>query len=616
MSGHQLADPTLTPIVPQGPWLTLSARLTAEVPALADRNDLVVTCAPGAGHGSPACFLFNQATVEIDGALLGSLDPATLDPSRLADRYRYAPMWGALIHEAAHARHSRWTPPPGTPPAVIDAAMLLEESRIEARQLTRRPDDRDWLRACVTTIVTAQLTPTSPPPPATPPAPATATATSPPSAPVTTVPVAPPVAMTVAEAGHTSGLLLARVDAGVLTHTETDPLHATAVTVLGPDRLAELRSVWLEAQKTSDYDATAMIRLGERWCAILGIDPTQPPQPHPSAATGAGASQTNSSSGPSAPGSTPSPLGSAIGEVLDAVTASTATSMANAAKTAARAEETAARRSAAKAAKDVFSNPNGTRHPQSQRTKIARRRDPTPAEQAAARRLARALRAAGHRERAATTVTSPTPPGRLRMRGALAADAQRAAGAIPTAQPFTRTVRRATPTPPLRIAIATDVSGTMRYFADHVASAAWIFAAAARHIPDTTAATVIFGDAVRPLTFPGQTPQQVTEFYSDDRYEDVCAAVDALEGTCQLTLPGAARLLVVVSDGRFKGSQGPDGQRRLDRLRAHGCAVLWITPDSTLATPLTASHTITLTDPAHTTDHIARAAVRALTATP
>ena len=67
------------------------------------------------------------------------------------------------------------------------------------------------------------------------------------------------------------------------------------------------------------------------------------------------------------------------------------------------------------------------------------------------------------------------------MRGALAADAQRAAGALPTAEPFTRTTRRAVPTPPLRLGIACDVSGSMVEFAGPVASAAWILAHAARH---------------------------------------------------------------------------------------------------------------------------------------
>ncbi|RSN56657.1 hypothetical protein DMH08_24875 [Actinomadura sp. WAC 06369] len=93
-----------------------------------------------------------------------------------------------------------------------------------------------------------------------------------------------------------------------------------------------------------------------------------------------------------------------------------------------------------------------------------------PAAPAAARRLARRLRAAAHRDRVTTVHTSPTPPGRLSMRGALAADAQRAAGVTPTAEPFTQTTRRHVPAPPLRIGIACDVSGSMKAFADPVAS--------------------------------------------------------------------------------------------------------------------------------------------------
>ncbi len=624
MPAHTIANPTLTPTSPQGNWLALSARLARQLPALADRGDLVVACTPGAGRGAPACYLHHQAMIEIDGALFGSLDPATVDPARMLDRYRYAPAWGALIHEAAHARHSRWTPPTGTPPAVVDAAMLLEESRIEYRQLDRRPHDRDWLRSCVTTIVTRELTPTTPAPPPTPTTPTspTVTATSIPPAPsssasVATVPVAPPVTMSVADAGHAAGLLLARRDAGILTATETKALHTTIVKVLGRTRLAQLRKIWRAAHRTRDHDVTTMIVLGWRWCEILGVDPTAPPPPASTPASGGAPQGTSTgSNGQAGQAGPPSALGNAIGEVLANVTAATTTSMASAAKAAARAEETTARNTATKAAKNVFSSPEGTRRPGTSRTRLAGTRPPTSAEQAAARRIARALRAAGHRERAVTTLTSPTPPGRLRMRGALTADAQRSAGAVPTAQPFTRTVRRNTPTPPLRLAIAADVSGTMSHFAGPVASAAWIFAAAARHVPDTTATTVIFGEAVRPLTFPGQAPVQVTEFVSKDAYEQFCDAVDALDSTCQLTLPGATRLLVIVSDGQFKDNQRPDGQRRLDRLRAHGCAVLWIAPDNPNATPLTASHTITLTDPAQTADLIARAATRALSTTP
>jgi hypothetical protein len=51
--------------------------------------------------------------------------------------------------------------------------------------------------------------------------------------------------------------------------------------------------------------------------------------------------------------------------------------------------------------------------------------------------------------RAETVISSATPPGRLRMRHAMAADAQRAAGAVPTAKPFTRVERRRVPAPPV-----------------------------------------------------------------------------------------------------------------------------------------------------------------------
>jgi hypothetical protein len=93
------------------------------------------------------------------------------------------------------------------------------------------------------------------------------------------------------------------------------------------------------------------------------------------------------------------------------------------------------------------------------------------------------------------------------MRGALAADAQRAASAVPTAQPFTRTTRRSVPTPPLRIRIACDVSGSMVEFAGTVASAAWILAHAPRYTTvATTTATVIFGEHVQPIEHPASPP--------------------------------------------------------------------------------------------------------------
>ncbi|MFT7837739.1 hypothetical protein Q5530_16515 [Saccharothrix sp. BKS2] len=590
MSTHFTADPDAlgAAVFPTRPeWLALSAAFADEVPVIADRDDLVVRVAPGAGGGAPACFYPARALIEVDGDHLG-VDPATVDPANLSDRSRYAPAWGALTHECGHARHTRWEPPRDAPPGVVAAAMLLEEPRMEGAHLLRRPDDRHWLRTCVKGIVAADLHLYADP------------ATAP--------------QMTRADAAHTAALLLGRAEAGVLTRIEVAPVARVVRDVLGVDTLLELRKLWTRAVCTADDDGETMLDLGRRWCEIVGTDPdTGDPDPG-TAPDPSGTPDPSGGTGGNGSG-TPSPLADAIAAVVDTVAAAVAGEKAPqdpaAVAAARRAREAAADQAARQAARKVFTA-GGTRDG---RTATAGTRPPTPDERSAARVLARALDTAGVRERVAVKSTSEVPPGRLRMRGVRAAEAQRAAGATVTAQPFTRTTRTPVPTPPLRLGVACDVSGTMGRVRAHVASAAWILATAARHtrVPADTA-SVIFGNHVRPLTRPGKHPAEVTEFASRDNWEDIPTAIDALDGALGLSHPGAARLLVIISDGRFRDQPRLDGQRTLDRLRATGCAVLWLTT-SDHDTPLDGATVHHLTDPATAAQAIGRAATTALRAT-
>ena len=197
------------------------------------------------------------------------------------------------------------------------------------------------------------------------------------------------------QAAHAAALLLARTDAGVLDGTETNPVAAAVTAVLGEDTLNALRGVWREAHATGDTDTKAMLRLGRRWCRIIGTDPdtTRPPEPP---ATGSG---------------DPSPLAEAVASTVAAVTAADSPPpLVDPGKAAERAAENTARRRATTSARAVFKAGGVTG------SRITGTRPPAPAEQAAARRLTRALRQAAARERTATTLTSPTPPGRLRMR--------------------------------------------------------------------------------------------------------------------------------------------------------------------------------------------------------
>ena len=554
---HLLADETAA-TEPRGGWLRLSSALTRCVAGIAERKDLIVKCALGAGRGAPGCFLPELVTVELDGKHLG-VKPRTCRPRRPSDRERYPALWGVLVHEAAHADHTRWKVPAGS--AEVSAALVLEESRIEVAHLARRPGDRHWLRAATRTLILAD-------------------AANP--------------AMTAWDAAHVAGLVLARVDAGVLDDGEAAAVAAEVETVLG-DRLVKLRDIWLAAHATADEDGTRMLELGRRWCEVLGLDPKQ-----------------------HAPGRDPqpgrhSPLAEAVRAVLDAVAAAGQPPAAiHPERARERAAERAARRHTDEIASRVFAS-SMVADPR-RGTPTRRLREPTPAEQAAARRLARTLRAAAHRERVTMTVTSPTPPGRLRMRDVLVADAQRAAGAVPTAEPFLRTLRRGVPAPPLRLRIACDVSRSMSLLARPVASAAWILARAGAHVPDARSATVTFGESVHPVIPPGKAPALVSEFGTWDGTEEFCDAIDALDAALDLSRPGAARLLVVVSDGRFRADQRRGGKQRVARLKRTGCAVLWLAlqPD---ATPIEGALSITLANPSDAVVAIGQAAIRALAAT-
>ena len=215
MRQHLLPDPDAKPAAVEAAeagWLRLSSRLTREIGRLADRDDLIVQAAPGAGRGSPGCFVPALATIEVDGSLLPkAVDPARARPRRLSDRERYPVLWGVLSHEAGHARHTRWQAPDDAPDATVAAAKLLEEPRAEACQLDRRPGDRRWLRASATELVLEGE--------------------------------ASDEAVTPWAAAQATALVLGRVDGGVLDPDEAAPLTAVVEATLGTERLGALREV-------------------------------------------------------------------------------------------------------------------------------------------------------------------------------------------------------------------------------------------------------------------------------------------------------------------------------------------------------------------------------------
>ncbi|QKW20655.1 hypothetical protein HUT16_17680 [Kitasatospora sp. NA04385] len=523
-------------------WLRVGAELGDRLVALSGRQDLLVTCRPGTRSGAPAAFSPWLGEIEFDSALFDPLQPHEVHPRIVGDEDRYPAAWGVFVHEAAHAVHTRWTEQADAEdPRVIEAALLLEESRAEGAHLVRRPTDRTYLRTSARTLVAPDI--------------------------------ANPTLQGIAHAAGTAALILGRRDAGILDAGETQAMANLCKKVLGADLLATLTGIWTAAHQCADHDAATMLAHAQDWCAAL--DSAAPTRPVPENLADL--------------------LSKAVGVVMDRMDANDAADLAaqaaannamakrSSAQAKNRTQQAAQRRRAASTAKSVFT-PNGTTvsprgAPRPSSNPITGTRRPTTAEQSAAARLSRALRAAAYRERTEERTTSPTPPGRLNMRAALARDAQRAAGAVPTAEPFTQTRRRHSPTPPLRVGIAVDVSGSMRAACAPVASAAWIVARAATLTdPDSRTATIAYDQNLTALTRPThRAPERVTTFNANGGAHNLHAAIDALDHGLDLSRPGTGRLLVIVTDAHYDPDETAPAVTRIKRLTSAGCAVLQLT---------------------------------------
>ncbi|WTW98206.1 VWA domain-containing protein [Streptomycetaceae bacterium NBC_01309] len=566
-------------------WLRVSAELTGRFPAIGGRDDVIVTCEDTTRSGAPALFLPTLAQVEVARAVFAPHAPGTLRPAVFGDEDRYPAAWGAFVHEAAHAAHSRWTPAPGHDgTAAADAAAMLEESRVERAHLTRRPGDRPYLRAVVRDLVMGDM------------------GTRPPD--------------TAWSAAFAAGLILARRDAGVLDPGEAAPVEHTATAILGEPLLTTLAGIWAAAHQVADHDGDTMLDLGLAWCQALDA---RPDQPEPPAEDGAPTGGITAAIGATAARVAAAEKARRAAEAAeDAAYARAATS-----RVKARNDQAARTRRAADLAKAVFAPDAGPVDPASPgRTRrllpspVLGTRTPTTAEKTAAGRLARGLRAAAYRERVETRTPSATPPGRLNMRAALAHDAQRAAGATPTALPWTGTRRRATPTPPLRVGIAVDVSGSMKRATDPVSSAAWILAkATAMTDPDSRTATIAYDRHLTAVTRPGRTPQRPTRFDATGGGHALAETIDALDAALELTRRGAGRLLVIASDGLYSREETAAAAGRVLALAASGCAVLHLHFGGFGPRTIPGAALLELTDPATAADAIARAAVAQVAAT-
>ncbi|WP_053726678.1 VWA domain-containing protein [Streptomyces sp. WM6378] len=536
----------------------LARRLGSIINTLADRDDVLLTMVwDGASTAEAAWFDPALIKVTVNGAiaLKDGVHPDQIDPLSVSGRLRHPVIVGMSTHEAGHARSTRWRDwPESAGRAMIRAAVLLEEPRIEARHLQERPADRVFLRACASSIVL----------------PAQRTAS-------------PKYDRWRAAAG--AALILGRADAGVLTEIEVQPVRAAAESVLGAGDLARLRDLWQEVLGLADGDQAGLLEVARRWVEVVGADPDDDLP-----GIGCAAGEPRESSDAAAGGD---PFGSVVARVTVAASVHAQISTgalpdpeqqrrlkeAAARRQKERRAEDAAQQAARNAARRVFPPaPAPTSSRSRPRNPVSGRRAPTALERAAARRLGLALARARFRDTARVRVASALPPGRLSGRDAMLGAAQRALGVPVTVRPFRTVRRKRTDEPPVAVGVAVDVSGSMRAYTPIVASTAWMFAHGTREVAGK-AATVAFGTAVTPIVAPGQPPSQVTEFHANDGNHRFTEAVNALDGALGLSRKDGARVLVIVSDGHWEPEERLGGKRLVRRLTKAGVHVLWFCLD-------------------------------------
>lgn len=597
------------PVRPVGGWAKASYGFTWGIEDMAERQDLVVKIAPDAGFDDSAydaqgnLIVWTQEMIdelkasgapiddkeakEMLGKPLGQQHPGVTFPNEgiieinpkylpddvrehpesikaelRSDRDRYPVAWGLAAHEAAHANHSLWMDDlQGREMSEEDqraagAAVILEESRIEAKHIDARPQDGQWLQASGMRIALDEV----------------ASGVKATKEYLAQHPeLQGKVEIDKVRMSRAAALVLARIDAGSVEENEdTAEVEKMVRDVFGDEGYDRLRRLWLEAQDTEDDDTEGMMNIGRQWYEI----------------TGDGGQDSGDDGGEGGDGDQDGKgEGDALGNAMRRAARNARREASGEAgrdrlrkriqgKADRLRQEMADRKNAKQKASSVFAGqaqPVG--HP------VHGYRPPTSAESNLARATRRKLQAAYVPERAVTKVQRSLPPGRLSVRSAQQLEAQVAAGLMPDVEPFTYKDRRHVVTPPLKVGIIQDVSGSQQGAAEAAVSGAWSLARAASAIEDAQVAMVTFGNSVHKIVGPRERMPKVPIIRANAGTQYFADAVRAIEGVLDLTRPGSARLLVILTDGYLDYRDLEVRDRILKRLTEYGVKVLWMVTD-------------------------------------
>ena len=539
-------------------WLPVGARIGELVNTWAGRSDIVAYVGPGAGGQTPACFnpICAEVEVNVEVAFGKGITPEMIgDISKRDTLFDWPRASGAIFHEALHARYSRFSLEAAQKELSkyeFQAFMSLEESRIEKHGVDNFPANRVFLRSCALEIVLHDVQQQAD----------------------------EHLAHGVRSIAGLAALTCARVDAGSLATEDVEEIKAIVVEHLGQDVYNAIREIWIKFQAHDNHtDPRYLYELVREWEEIL--------------------SKLAKETGEQPEVGMPADKGILI--LVDAVMEELKEAIEEAASNVAiatgdevqeqeqkedwkevvdlRSKAARQQRDHEQVAHDVFSKSTTEINSTGSGSLLKETRSPTPAERAAAVKIAQLLEKAKYRERDETEIQSILPPGRLRTRAVVQQAAYKAQGSMMNTEPWRRTVRKHTDDPTLKVGVMVDISGSMSAAMEPMAATAWAMSEAARRVQGRCA-MVYYGSGVFPTLKPGQHLDQVNVYTAPDATEKFDKAFKSLDGSLGLLQSTGARLLVVVSDGVYTETEVDNAKHWVRECERNGVAVLWLSYES------------------------------------
>lgn len=491
---------------------------------------------------------------------------------------------GVLVHESAHAKHSKYLYKSGVEGKVLEWVKVLEETRCEKKIVALFPEYAIHIKTIVRNIVSGGIL----------------------DDPKKMINDGMSDLMARYQSARMAILICARYDIDVLSSSDIDGVRSKCVSVLGIDDYTLIQNLWLEAHYVDDEDFDSLVVIAEKIQAI--VDPNnEAPNQDSSQRMPCGSFSKGESEGGS---DGESSQGEGSGEV-DENADLTMDIDADEFTDFIQAINDELGKLSEKARKDIDSGLDGKDAvdgppKKTQIEKDAERRqiiqiqqgqinpaktsrgygagydrydpivtkvNPDATDISRMRSMLNAISEAQFRDVTKTVRPSMIPPGRLKMSEVVQRQAQITAKQTITANPWKQTRRREIDNPPITLAVATDVSYSMSAYQREVSSFSWAVAKAVKTLQGNVGA-VAWNAKSHQLIDANRVGEQINYYEARGGSTGCPNAIQALDGLMNLTYGEGVRLLVVLTDGDLPNR--PEIQKEIDCMSNAGVIVLWI----------------------------------------